>query len=78
VAGPAAGRVQAFSGAAASELLGTMFGPGGTEAAAAMRASAAQTADPAARLARLQALRDSGVLSQAEYEAQRQKIISAI
>jgi hypothetical protein len=77
-----AGRVQNLSGAAASEMLETMFGPGGAETIAAMRAPAgdhaAQAADPAGRLARLQALRDSGVLTDAEYEAQRQEIISAI
>jgi hypothetical protein len=79
---PAAGSVQNFSGAAATEMLDTMSGPGGAGAIAAMRAGAgdhpSQAADPAARLARLQALRDSGVLTEAEYEAQRQKIISAI
>jgi hypothetical protein len=77
-----AGSVQSFSGAAASEMLDTLFGPGGAETIAAMKAhardQAAPAADPAERLARLQALRDSGVLTEAEYEAQRQKIISAI
>jgi hypothetical protein len=77
-----AGSVQSFSGAAASEMLGTLFGPGGAETIAAMKArardQAAPAADPAERLARLQALRDSGALTEAEYEAQRQKIISAI
>ena len=80
-----AGSVQTFSGAAASEMLDTLFGPGGAETIAAMKARArdhaapdAPAADPAERLARLQALRDSGVLTEAEYEAQRQKIISAI
>jgi putative oligomerization/nucleic acid binding protein len=34
--------------------------------------------DPAERLARLRALYDRGVLTDAEYEAQRQKIIGAI
>jgi hypothetical protein len=77
-----AGNVQSFSGEAASEMLGTLFGPGGAEAIAAMKARARDqgtpAADPAERLARLRALRDSGVLTEAEYEAQRQKIISAI
>jgi len=78
---PAAGSVQNLSGAAATEMLDTMFGPGGAGAIAEVRASTggpAQAAGPAARLARLQALRDSGVLTEAEYAAQRQKIISAI
>jgi hypothetical protein len=35
-------------------------------------------ADPAECLARLQALRDRGVLAEAEYDARSQKIISAI
>ena len=77
-----AGSVQSFSGAAASEMLDSLFGPGGAETIAAIKArardQAAPAADPAERLARLQALRDSGVLTEAEYEAQRQKIISAI
>ncbi len=77
-----AGSVQSFSGDAASEILGTLFGPGGAETIAAMKArareQAAPAADPTERLARLQALRDGGVLTEAEYEAQRQKIISAI
>jgi hypothetical protein len=77
-----AGSVQTFSGEAASEMLDSLFGPGGAETIAAMKARArdqgAPAADPAERLARLQALRDSGVLTEAEYEAQRQKIISAI
>jgi hypothetical protein len=76
------GSVQSFSGAAASEVLDTLFGPGGAETIAAMKAGArdqaAPAADPAERLARLQALRDGGILTEAEYEAQRQKIISAI
>jgi hypothetical protein len=77
-----AGSVQVLSGTAASEMLGALFGPGGAEAIAEMRAragdQAASAADPAERLARLRTLRDSGVLTEAEYEAQRQKIISAI
>ena len=77
-----AGSVQSLSGADASEMLDTLLGPGGAERIAAMKARArAQTApaaDPAERLARLQALRDNGVLTEAEYQAQRQKIISAI
>jgi hypothetical protein len=77
-----AGNVQSFSGEAASEMLDRLLGPGGAETIAAMKARArdqgAPAADPAERLARLQALRDSGVLTEAEYEAQRQKIISAI
>jgi len=63
-------------------MLGTLFGPGGAEAITAMRArardQAAPAADPAGRLSRLQALRDSRVLTEAEYQAQRQQIISAI
>jgi hypothetical protein len=35
-------------------------------------------ADPAARLAKLQALRDSGLLSDAEFATQRQRILDAI
>jgi hypothetical protein len=76
-----AGSVQYLSGDAANEMLGTLFGPGGAEAIAAMRTRAggqAAQADPAERLAKLRALRDSGVLTEAEYEAQRQRIISAI
>jgi len=77
-----AGGVQTFSGAAASEMLDTLLGPAGAEAIAAMKArardQAAPAADPAGRLARLQALRDGGVLTEAEYEAQRQEIIRAI
>jgi hypothetical protein len=79
-----AGGVQFLSGEAASEMLGTLFGPGGAEAIAAMRARAggqapaADPADPAERLAKLRALRDSGLLTEAEYEAQRQRIIGAI
>jgi hypothetical protein len=71
-------------GAAASEMLGTLFGPGGADAIAALRAraagQAAPAADPAERLARLRALRDRGLLTEAEaeYEAQRQRIIGAI
>ncbi len=76
------GGVQYLSGAPASELLGNLFGPGAAEAIAAARArggdQAAPAADPAERLARLRALRDSGVVTEAEYEAQRQKIIGAI
>ena len=76
------GGVQSFSGAAASEMLGALFGPAGAETIAAMKARARDQAtpagDPAERLARLQALRDSGVLTEAEYEAQRQEIIRAI
>ena len=33
------GSVQSFSGAAASEMLGTLFGPGGAEAIAEMKAA---------------------------------------
>jgi hypothetical protein len=70
-----AGNVQSFSGEAASEMLDTLFGPGGAETIAAMKARArdqgAPATEPAERLARLQALRDSGVLTEAEYEAQR-------
>ncbi|MCW2934909.1 MAG: hypothetical protein JWM19_5871 [Actinomycetia bacterium] len=77
-----AGGVQSFSGEAASQMLDSLLGPGGAETIAAMKARArdqgAPAGDPAERLARLQALRDSGVLTEAEYEAQRQKIISAI
>ncbi len=79
-----AGSVQYLSGTAASEMLNNLFGPGGAEAIAAMkaqaRAQAAQGAAPDAgeRLARLQALRDRGLLTEAEYEAQRQRIISEI
>ena len=76
------GDVQYVSGEAASEMLGALFGPGGAETIAALRARAGHqatpAADPAERLARLQALRDRGLLTEAEYEAQRQKIISAI
>ena len=64
-----AGSVQSFSGAAASEMLDTLFGPGGAETIAAMKArardQAAPAADPSERLARLQALRDGGVLTEA-------------
>ncbi|MHB8694501.1 MAG: SHOCT domain-containing protein [Solirubrobacteraceae bacterium] len=37
-----------------------------------------EPADPTERLAKLQALKESGVLTEAEYEGQRQKIIDAI
>jgi Short C-terminal domain len=74
--------VQTLSGDAATEMLESLFGQGGAEKIAAMKARAqeqrAHAVDPAERLARLQTLRDSGVLTEAEYEAQRQKIISAI
>ena len=74
--------VQTLSGAAASEMLESLLGPGSAETIAAMKARArdhaAPAADPAERLARLQALRDGGVLTDAEYEAQRQRIIGAI
>ena len=77
-----AGSVQSLSGAAASEMLDSLLGPGGAETIAAMKArmrdQAVPAADPAERLARLKALRDGGVLTDAEYEAQRQRIISAI
>ena len=79
-----AGSVQFLSGAAASEMLNNLFGPGGAEAIAAMKAQARGQAvpgagsDPGERLARLQALRDRGLLTEAEYEAQRQRIISEI
>ncbi|HEX3715091.1 MAG TPA: SHOCT domain-containing protein [Trebonia sp.] len=76
------GGVQYLSGDAASEMLGALFGPGGADTIAAMKARAghdgAPAADPAERLARLQALRERGLLTEAEYEAQRQKIIGAI
>jgi hypothetical protein len=70
------GTVQSFSGEAATEMLGALLGSGGVEAVADMKAHAA--GDPAERLAKLQALRDKGVLTEAEYEAQRQRIIEAI
>jgi len=38
----------------------------------------AESADPAERLARLQALHDQGVLTYSEYAAQRQKIIDSL
>jgi hypothetical protein len=76
------GSVQYLSGAAAGEMLGALFGPNSAETIAAMRArahdQAVPAADPAERLARLQALRDGGLLTEAEYEVQRQRIISAI
>ena len=76
------GNVEYLSGAAASDMLANLFGPGSAETIAAMRAQAegqaAPSRDPAERLARLRALRDSGVLTEAEYEAQRQRIIGAI
>jgi TPP-dependent pyruvate/acetoin dehydrogenase alpha subunit len=63
-------------------MLANLFGPGSAETIAAMRAQAegqaAPSRDPAERLARLRALRDSGVLTEAEYEAQRQRIIGTI
>ena len=43
-----------------------------------MRDQAVPAADPAERLARLKALRDGGLLTDAEYEAQRLRIIGAI
>jgi hypothetical protein len=76
--------VQYLSGAAASEMLNNLFGPGGAEAIAALKARARAQAgpgaghDPGERLARLQALQDRGLLTEAEYEAQRQRIISEI
>jgi hypothetical protein len=71
-----AGTVQSFSGEAATEMLGALLGSGGADAVADMKARAA--GNPAERLAKLEALRDNGVLTEAEYEAQRQKIIEAI
>ena len=68
--------VQTFTGEAANEMLGALLGPGGADAVAGMKARAA--GDPTSRLAKLQALKDSGVLTEAEYETQRQKIIEAI
>jgi hypothetical protein len=47
-------------------------------AAANPAAPNAPAADPTERLAKLQALKDQGVLSDAEYQAQRQKILDAI
>jgi hypothetical protein len=38
----------------------------------------AESADPAERLARLQALHDQGVLTYSEYAAQRQRIIDSL
>lgn len=72
------GSVQYLSGDAASEMLGALFGGGGAEAVAKLRAGAGHEGTPAERLTRLQALRDQGLLTEAEYEAQRQRIISAI
>jgi hypothetical protein len=78
------GSVQYLSGDAASEMLGALFGPGGADTIAALRAQAghqaapAPAADTADRLARLQGLRDRGLLTEAEYEAQRQRIISSL
>jgi hypothetical protein len=76
------GSVQYLDGAAASEMLGALFGPNAADTIAAMRAQAsghaAPAADPAERLGRLRALLDSGVLTEAEYETRRQKIIDAI
>jgi hypothetical protein len=79
-----AGSVQYLSGAAASEMLASLFGPDGAGAIAALRDQARGQAVPGPapdlgeRLARLQALRDRGMLTEAEYEGQRQKIISEI
>jgi Short C-terminal domain len=80
--GGVSGSVQYLDGAAASEMLGALFGPNAADTIAAMRASApghaAHAVDPAERLSRLRALLDSGVLTEAEYETQRQKIIDTI
>jgi hypothetical protein len=73
--------VQYLSGDAANEMLGALFGGGGAGAIAALRASAGHAGHQgttAERLGKLQALRDQGLLSEAEYEAQRQRISSAI
>jgi hypothetical protein len=76
------GNVQYLSGAAASEVLSNLFGAGGAETIAALRANAtdhgASVVDPAERLSRLRGLLDSGLLNEAEYEARRQKIIDEI
>lgn len=81
-AGGSDGEVQVLSGDAASEMLGTLFGPGGADAIAGLRArgdaEAAGAGRTTERLAKLQALKDSGILTEAEYQAQRQKIIDAI
>jgi hypothetical protein len=78
-----AGSVQYLSGAAASEMLDSLFGPDGASAIAALRSQAhgqsgPGTSDPAERLARLAALRDRGLLTEAEYAAQRQRIIGEL
>ena len=75
--------VQYLTGDAANEMLGALFGQGGggAEAIAALRASAGHQGSAgttAERLTKLQALRDQGLLTEAEYEAQRQRIIGAI
>jgi hypothetical protein len=55
-----------------------LFAAFGQPAPTGAFAEPAPDADPAARLATLQALRDSGLLSDAEYATQRQRILDAI
>jgi hypothetical protein len=74
------GGVQVSSGTDASGMLGALMSGQGADALAAIKGAEQPTeaADPAERLAKLKALKDSGILTEAEYESQRQKIIGAI
>ena len=70
---------QVVSGAEASAILGAVFSGQEADVLAAIKgAQSAEAGDPTDRFARLQALKDNGVLTEAEYEAQRQRIISEI
>jgi len=74
------GGATAVGDAASTPLIEALLSGQGTDALGGLRAmsTTAQPADPGDRLAKLKELRDKGLLSDAEYEAQRQKIIDAI
>lgn len=74
---PAFDSVQVISGADAGTALNAIFGGQGADGLAAVQALK-HAADPSTRLARLKALHDQGLVTDAEYGAQRQKIIGSL
>src|SRR5450631_4426695 len=76
--GSVPGEIQVLSGSDAAPIVNALLSSEGAGGADGLQALRQQAGDPAERLAKLEDLKATGVVSDAEYETQRQKIIDAV
>jgi hypothetical protein len=71
-------QMQVLSGSDAAPIVNALLSSEAVGAADGLQALRQQAGDPADRLAKLEALKAKGLVSDAEYQTQRQKIIGAV